>query len=205
MKRAVRNLTGLVLALLAAGVFCLDVAAQDRTRVRITGMKFRNVRTPKFDDTSNPEASAKSEWLQCYLEYETEGGRDGWTNEITLEWAVLVWPGDKKPLLLTTSVTYVDIEDGKHRAVVYVRPNFIRRHTGAKSPNSNDFSAYVEVLVDGQRVARQEESRQRRPRNWWQAKEPDVRRAEGELLPRTETPFAHMDYDFYEHIKPKRP
>jgi hypothetical protein len=52
---------------------------------------------------------------------------------------------------------------------------------------------------------RQAETRLRIPNDWFLRKEPDVEVAEGELLPRTKTPFAAMDYDFYEHIKETSP
>lgn len=195
-------------ALLAVGLLlAIAVSAQDersKTRIRIGNMDFKTVRTPQFRDTSNTEASSEYEWLQVYLEYETEGGRKGWADEITIEWAVLVRPAGSKPMLLQNTVTYVDVPEGKHHAVMYVRPGFIRRHCETKTPNKAQFAAYVEMAVDGQRVARQDYARSSQPKNWWRAKEPDVRLVEGELLAPEDTPFAHMDYDFYEHPKPKR-
>lgn len=182
------------------------LAAQDdrsRTRVRIVKMDFNTVRTPLFRDSSHPEATSEYEWLQVYVEYETQGGRKGWTDEVTIEWSLLVRPPSGKPMLLQEAATYVDVAEGKHHAVMYVRPGFIRRYCDTKTPNKSHFAAYVEIGADGQRQAREEYSRANQPKNWWRAKEPDVRLVEGELMPPEDTPFAHMDYDFYEHPKRK--
>lgn len=191
--------------LLAVGLLlAVALSAQEnRTRIRITKMDFRTVRTPLFRDTTNPDATSDYEWLQVYLEYETEGGRKGWADEVSIEWALLVRPPNAKPMLMQATTTYVDVEEGKHRAVMYVRPAFIRRHCESKTPNKSYFAAYVEMAADGQRLARQEYSRSNQPKNWWRAKEPDVRLMDGELLAPEDTPFACMDYDFYEHPKKK--
>lgn len=193
----------------ALALLCpLGLLAQDsrpRTRARITDMDFNTVRTPMFRETTNSKATPEYEWLQAYLEYETEGGRKGWTDEITIEWSLLVLTPSGKPILLQETATYVDVENGKHRAVMYLRPGFIRRYCETKRPSKSQFAFYVEVVADGQRVARQEYSKTSLPRNWWRAKEPDVRLFEAELLRPEDTPFAAMDYDFYEHAKRQRP
>jgi hypothetical protein len=173
-------------------------------RVRISAMDLKTVRTPQFRDTSNPAAASEYEWLQIYLEYETEGARKGWADDVTIEWAVLARPANGKPILLQETASYVDVPDGKHHAVMYVRPGFIHKYCETRSPNKSLFASYVEISVDGQRLARQEYSRANQPKNWWRAKEPDVRLIDGELMLPEDTPFAHMDYDFYEHPKRKR-
>lgn len=190
---------GLVLSLFAA-----DQDDRSRIRIKITNMEFRTIRSPKFAETTNPAASIEYEWLQVCVDYETEGARRGWADEVTLEWAVLVRPPNSKPLLLQESASYIDVADGKHHAVMFVRPAIIRRYCDSKSVNKSYFAAYVEIGAEGQRLARQEYSRSNQPKNWWRAKEPDVRLLQGELLPLEDTPFAAMDYDFYEHPKRKR-
>ena len=188
----------IALALLSA----LMAAGQDRVQVRILKMDLKTVRTPRFPENSNPEASSLYEWLQVYVEYETSGARRGWADEVTIDWAVLVRPSNNsKPLLLRQTSAYIDVEDGKHRAVVYVRPGFVRRHCDTKTPNKSHFAAYAEISVDGKRLAREDYSRSNQPKNWWNAKEPDVRMVDNELLLPADTPFASMDYDYYEAPK----
>lgn len=194
--------------LLAAALFCaLVVTAQDdRGRVRIGNVKvdLKTVRTPIFQSTSNPQATSEYEWLQVYVEYETTGGRREWADEVSIEWSVLVRPNNTaKPILLHQTAAYVDVADGKHHAVMYVRPGFIRRYCDTKSPNKSHFAAYVELSSEGKNLAREEYSRTAQPKGWWTAKEPAVRLVEGELLAPEDTPFAALDYDFYEHPKRK--
>lgn len=182
-------------------------AQDDRGRLRISNLKvdLKTVRTPIYQSTSNPQATSEYEWLQVYVEFETDGPRRGWTDDLTIDWWLLVRPNSNtKPILLHESVTYVDLADGKHHAVMYLRPAFVRRHCDTKSPNKSHFAAYVELSCDGKGLARDEFSRSAQPKNWWRAKEPDVRIIEGELLAPDDTPFAPLDYDFYEHPKRKR-
>jgi hypothetical protein len=181
------------------------VCAQD-ARVRVGNVKvdLKTVRTPIFQSTSNPQATSEYEWLQVYVEYETAGARREWADEITINWSVLVRPNNTaKPILLQQTATYVDVPDGKHRAVMYVRPGFIRRHCDTKTPNKSHFAAYVEISSEGKNLAREEYSRAAQPKGWWTAKEPAVRLVAGELLAPDDTPFAALDYDFYEHPKRK--
>jgi hypothetical protein len=203
-----QNVRQLTRALVAVGlIFALAASAQD-SRVRVGDVKvdFKTVRTPIFQSTSNPQAQSENEWLQAYVEYQTEGARRGWADEITIQWYVLVRPNNNtKPMLLQEAVTYVDVADGKHRAVMYVRPGFIRRHCDTKStPNKAHFAAYVEISSGGKNLARGEFSRVAQPKGWWRFKEPEVSPVEGELLAPEDTPFAALDYDFYEHPKGKR-
>lgn len=207
MKRHIlRRFTqaGVALALLAA----LAATAEDKDiRVRVSNVKvdLKTVRTPIFQSTSNPQAQSEYEWLQVYVEYETAGGRRGWADEITIQWSLLVRPPNiAKPILLQESATYVDVADGKHHAVMYVRPGFMLRYCDTKSPNKSHYAAYAEISSEGKNLAREEYSRSAQPKNWWNAKEPAVRLIEGELLAPDDTPFAALDYDFYEHPKRKR-
>lgn len=193
-------------ALVALGLLlALAVRAQDnRVRVTIGKVDLRTVRTPIFQSSSNPQATSEYEWLQVYVEYETAGARRGWADEVTIQWFLLVRPPNiSKPILLKETATYVDVADGKHHAVMYVRPGFIRRHCDTKSPNKSHFAAYVEISSEGKNLAK-EDSRSSQPKNWWSAKEPAVRLVEGELMSPDDTPFAALDYDFYEHPKRKR-
>lgn len=202
MRRYSTTLSGMALVSLVVMSIALSAQAQD-VRCRITDLDLRTVRTPQFQDSRFGSSGSRYEWLEAIVEYETDARRGEWTDEITIEWSLLVRPGDRRPLLLKRRVTYVDIEEGDHHAAIYLRPGFVRRYTEQKTPNESDFAVYVEISAGGDRLARAEESKQRQPDNWWRAGEPNVKIVEGELLPRTETPFAHIDYDYFEHIKPE--
>jgi len=187
--------------LLLAGLFLSGstaLAQRSRERVQIRNIKFYNRKTPKYQDYSDPRAVSKKEWLQIMAEYESEGGRDGWIDEITLEWHVLVQ--GTRTFLMHKTITYLDVADGRHHAVVYLRPQFIKRYGRNRRISKNDLQVFLVVRVNG--VASDYAFHpDRRPKiKWWELKPPRVR-IRDELLSRLDTPFAPLDYDFYEFIR----
>jgi hypothetical protein len=194
----------LVVCLLLAG----GLQAQQRTTVKFDKFDFNNPRTPEYKDRSHPQAKVTGQWFQIYTQYTAQGGggRDGWLDELELRWSVLIRTNEGLYILLQTKAAYVDIEsDGTRRnAVVYVRPAFLRRHCGKdRGVGRGNVWVHVEAVVDGQVVGSEEYAPTSPPAaNWWQAKESrQVKLMDGALLTREQTPFAPLDYDFYEHLK----
>lgn len=183
-------------ALLPAGAWAAQASGN---RAELKDIKFNVLRTPKYDVTTDPRAKSENDWLQVQLEYETSGGRDGWIDEVTLEWAVQVSrPG--KNILLRKTVSYVDVADGAHFADMYIRPGFGRRYGENRKLSKGDLRVHVQVRVNGVKMESFRFPREKSD-NWWEAEAPAVL-VKDELLPRSETPFAPLDYDFYEHTKP---
>jgi hypothetical protein len=58
------------------------------------------------------------------------------------------------------------------------------------------------VRINGVKAETFRFPRERGSSEWWTEEPPKVSLREGELLSRGETPFAPLDYDFYEHAKP---
>ena len=197
--------------LLFLGVVCAAasvIAQADRGKARIRSLDTNYVRSPKYQDSGNAEpraAQRTTEWLQVRLEYETSGGRDGWIDEITIDWYVVIVPGSGKPILCRRSIAYVDIPDGSHHAVAYMRPGFMQRYAGGKRVDRNSLSAYVEIKIKGGGTVSTEFGKAKTPKNWWTYDEPTVTVKTTELLTRLETPFAPMNWEFYEHIKVEPP
>lgn len=206
MQSELCTLRAATLALAILTVVCLPLPAQEqerRVRVRIQEVEFKNMLSPLYQAQSDPRARRDDEWLQIMLKYESDA-RGGWADEIELEWNVVVTPktGSKRPVLVKKVVTYVDVEDGEHHAVVYLRPTFIQRYYGAKRVSRGDIWIHVEAKADGAVADKHDYSRATNaPKNWWQATEPRVMIVDNALLSRDETPFAPLDYDFYEHIR----
>jgi len=175
----------------------------DRGRVRITELRLDYKQTPYYDTQTDPRAKRMHDWLQILAEYEAEGGRDGWVDDVSLTWYVAVLPkAGGRPILMQRTVTYVDVERGSHRADIYLRPGFIRRYYGERRIDRDAIAVYVEAKVNGVRSSRIEESKGKFPRNWWETEDPrSIIKKDEELLIRNETPFAPLDYDFYEHIR----
>lgn len=191
-------------ALIACLLLAGGIMGQTRTAVRFDRFELNNPRSPDFRERSHSQAKAGSEWLQIYTQYAAEGGaRDGWLDELELRWSVLIRTSEGLYVLLKTRAVYVDVEaDGSRRnAVVYVRPSLIRRYCGRR-PSRIDAWVYVEAVVDGQVVGRQEHGRNPPAANWWMGGDQrQVKVLNGALLTRDQTPFAPLDHDFYESLK----
>ena len=196
---------------LLATLTCSMVHAQGRgdARIQFKEMDIRFQRSPDFKDDGYEKAQVADEleWLQIVVEYATETrGSEGWLDGLTLKWHVLMLGGKTERLYFTETVDYMDIiDDDEHFAIVYLRPRAIRRHfeeRGKVTPR--DIAVYVEALVNNVRVAdyTYNKTRQNLPDNWWRS--PKLNKVDNALLSRDKTPFAHMDYDFFEAIRPAR-
>jgi hypothetical protein len=134
------------------------------------------------------------------MEFTTKtASNEGWIDEIEIKWLVLaVITSSRTAKLMSLSTFYTDVEDGKHNACIYLKPKFFKRYMGSTRPVHNRLSFYVEIVAGGTTIARQEvKSSNRVPDNWFRT----PGGAANELLPKRLTPFAHFDYDYYEHEK----
>ncbi|MCF7855337.1 MAG: hypothetical protein K9N51_11115, partial [Candidatus Pacebacteria bacterium] len=197
-------------------VFVFSVAAFNsvaqeaaQPRVAITDFDVEERETPDYTGLSHPNAGrAKEDWVQLYVEYTCVGGEDGWIDDLTFEWYVLLHGGKVPRLVMTETVTYMDVESEKdeHHAVVYIRPQTIKRYfdeRGRLSPRN--IVLHLDVKVGNFKVAEYDFPKSRPqgiPAQWWL--NPRVNMIENALLSRDKTPFAPLDYDFYEYIKPPR-
>lgn len=180
----------------------LAMAQRSRVDVKITSLKFESERTPSFKDSSRGNQGARDMWCRIDLTFDTKGARNGWLDEVEVFWMVLAESDvSSKPLVMTQSVFYTDVQDGKHAACVYLKPKFFRRYIGSSRIDSRKLSVYAEIRIDGQRVAREEVKSNRVPDGWYNKAEAAGRILQSELLPKSRTPFAALDYDYYEHEK----
>ena len=194
----------LSLAAMVLGV-AFPSAAQEREdttpQVRIDDLELDQPLSPKYQDSTNSAAKRDQEWLEITLAYETRGGKKGWVDELTIEWAVAIIPRTGKPLLLKHTETYLDVQQGEHHATVYVRPNIVERYCGAKRAKKSQVAVYVQVKAGNSEPVKRHFTKTRVPEGWWNSKAPNVVTRDDELLSKAETPFAPLDYDFYEHLR----
>ncbi len=197
-------LTVLTLCLLQA-LYAQQPRERASARVRVRDVEIDHVLTPGFQAALDPRAKRENDWCRLTLTYESVA-RGEWIDELVLEWSVAILPktGGDKPVVMRKTVTYLDVEDGDHYAVVLMRPTFIQRRYGTKRISKSDIWIHLEVKVDGHVMDTHDYARQKAPRSWWTAKAPRVLEVEHALLARNETPFAPLDSDFYEYIKPER-
>ena len=146
------------------------------------------VKTPVFRTAVQGMASAKQpDWWRGVVEFETA---PDWIDELEFTYYAYIEDQSNKgaPVMFRSSVTYVNVAKGKHLSDVFLHPNTVARMGLVKQ-------VAVVVKVNGAVVA--SESTATKP-NWWDGFPP----VDGVLLNRAQTPFAAIDYDLYEAIKP---
>ena len=181
------------------------VSATPVFRLRKFEINSRNSPKTNDDSISNPEKVQK--WLQAYCEYEVTA-KEGWLDNITFRWSMLLLGSETPRLVFTKSITYDKIQaDGREtqRSVVYLSPRDIRRYYDKTNKAISDSKVviYVEILSDGIKVGEfQYPGRPIHgvPPRWWES--PQVNRYPGILLSRTESPWFNIDYDSW---VPERP
>ncbi len=190
----------------------LPGAAQEGSRteaVRVIKLDTKRLRSPEFSGVttdSRARSSTANEWIRLTIEFETRNGKnvsvDGRTtyqDEISVEWNILVPRRGDKDVLMHRTVTYLDVADrtGSHYIDMYLRPSFLNRYI-SKNVNPNDVKVFVQFKINGRTVDKFQSDSDRI--RWWEKEPPQVTLME-EVFTRAETPFAPVDYDFYENAK----
>ena len=157
-------------------------------RIKVSGSLVRSPEVQAKSYTSvNPK---KVEWFQVDCIYET---KPEWTDEMSLTFYVLMRTADQREpfILLKGEETYVHIMKGVHRAQAYVHPALLRRFGKAEG-------CAVELRYQGRPVGADATDPQYR--KWIEQLSPK----DGHVLLPKETPFAHLDYDAFEMVKPRQ-
>lgn len=188
LKRTI--VAGLLAGLVAGASFAQG--AGDQVGVQIRKLEIKKIETPQYQVSANLSKGKSKLWNVISAEYDTELP---WTDELTFTFYVQVEntknPKAPKESLFKAKVTYVNIEKGKnHKSDVYLHPSTLARFGEIKQ---------VAVLVDvnGKMVAG--DGLPKNPtKRWWEAMSP----TEGVLLNRNQSPFAMLNFDDYEMVKP---
>ena len=147
------------------------------------------VLTPEYQVKRNPQNARVKNWYQVVADYET---KPEWLDEVEFTYFVLVEnpkaTRGPKQNLFKGSVTYINVNEGKHRSDMFLHPNTVARFGEVKA-------VAVVVSVQGRIVAM--ESKPRSNQRWWEQLAP----VEGLLLSRDKTPFAPLYFDDYEPVK----
>ncbi|MBQ6472611.1 MAG: hypothetical protein IJJ33_11545 [Victivallales bacterium] len=173
--------------------------AQKRSVVKIDDFKIHDVKTPDYGGAADKGGKgSKSKWCRVEVKFATS---EDWLDEVELRWLVLVSADNsKRPLGLFRNVTYEYVKQGNHYASVYIRPRFFERYMKSGKCDASKISVYVEAYVKGQRVASQDKRANGIP-SGWQKLTDQMRKMENALLPKSLTPFAPVDCDYYEDEK----
>ena len=198
MKRSVRSKLGFGVVLfaaiwLAAGTALAQTASaaaaggSDVLRIRkmapVPGTK-----TPVFRTATASQASAKQpDWWRWMVEFETA---PDWVDELEFTYYVYMKDQSNKgaEVMFRGTVTYVNVAKGRHYSDMFLHPNTIARLGLVKQ---------IAVVVKARGAVVATESTATKA-NWWDGFSP----VDGVLINRAQTPFAFIDYDLYEAIKP---
>ena len=156
--------------------------------IKIRKMTPVKEKTPVFRTAVASQASAKQpDWWHVVVEFETA---PDWIDELEFTYYAYIEDQSNKgaPVMYRGTVSYVNVARGRHLSDMFLHPNTIARMGLVKQ---------IAVVVKAKGAVVATESTAQRP-NWWDGFPP----VDGVLLNRSQTPFAFVDYDLYEAIKP---
>lgn len=147
---------------------------------------------------SNLRAATRNRdnWLYLDIRYET---LPDWTDDLKLTYYVLLQTGNPREptVLLKGEETFVNIEKGLHQDIALVHPGVLKRYGGQNRIQG----IAVEFTYQGRVVAAEAEPA---GFNFRQAAAA-LAAKEGHVLPKNRTPFALVDADGFEMVKPEAP
>jgi len=175
------------LAALVLLVLPSTVRAQAGDDVRIRRLIDEKWKTPEYQVKRAPQERSR-EWLKLYVLYET---RPEFIDELEFTYYVLMRTKDSREpyVLLKGSITYVNIERGRHQSTMYIHPSVLARY-------GNYDGMAVEVKMQGRPVAVDATSNQYR--KWLEQLSP----RDNYVLRAMDTPFAFIGSDNDEMVKP---
>ncbi len=179
------------LALLVAVPFEMTAQQAPPDVLRIRRLESTMVRSPIYTVTPSTRATRTLQWLEVRAQYET---RPEWIDEMTFTYYILLrnrrpQPGENPLSLFRGDVTYVNVASGRHESTVYLHPTTVQRFGEPER---------VALVVSSQGRPIGMESNPSSQERWWEQLPPRT----GVVLNRTQSPFALVDIDNYEAIKP---
>lgn len=173
--------------ILLFSLFALATTGFSRDEYIITKIS-QNMLQPPVASGNRGRAGANDQWLAIEADFKSNVDQ---TDELTFKYLIAV-----SGKCVTGESTYVSIEKGRDlHSAMYLSPRALRRLAYGKrfSPNLIE-NITVQILSKGQVVA---ERSLREVGPWWAKLEP----VKGEVLKKSETPFAWVDWDYYEELK----
>ncbi len=191
MKSYLGIRSGVLIALALGFLSVPDVMAQRASPLEVRKLDGDKIQTPEYSVRGPNTQSRNKDWFRVYAEYDTE---PEWLDEATFTFYVVLKSSgnsDAPPYtLLKGEVTYVNIEEGRrHEADMFIHPSTLARYGDVER---------VAVLVNvGGRVVAMESKPSSKAR-WWEQLSPQTTL----MLNRLQTPFAMLNFDNFEMIKP---
>lgn len=207
----------LLLALFVPISIVNSLRAQEKlnTEVQITKIESTFIEAPKFVGTgySKKTTGRPKSWLEVEVTFERNPGPKSpkFADELTFDYYILLKNEhvnkDRKPTLLKGTITHIHIPEGKDLHVVaYVSPRTLARFFDGKVP-ANAAQALTDVGVTisdgtGMVAIATAKGTVRGGKGWWD-NSALYSPISGFVFNKTETPFAPLEWDFYEVVKPR--
>jgi hypothetical protein len=186
-----------------------SLSAQTRSEVAIDTIATKMVPTPAV---SYPGASMKQSRPKSWLEIEVTFATaipspsltEKYSDDLSINYYVLLANKNSQfpqGTLLTgqTLLSTVPLKDKDLKSVIYISPRSLERFFDGKIPSS-DSGAIIDIGVtiskQGQVVAQKSD---KGSGVWWTL--PQYQQTPGYLLNKSETPFASLNWDYYEAVK----
>jgi hypothetical protein len=192
----------LILGVLLMACASMPLFAQGKIDGKINKIDVRDQKTPLFSEGQQGSKGSNGRWCRIDVEFETKGR--SWLKEAEVRWIVMVNTDSlSKPASMSLNVTYVDVKEGKCNVCAYIPPKFFDRYMRGGRVDSSRINVYVELYASGQRIARNEYRGSRKTADNWYKMTDSTQSFPNSLLPKSKTPFAFLDYDYYEYEKPQ--
>jgi hypothetical protein len=173
-------------------------AVDPSTLINVRGVRFDSVKTPDFQfnlSGVSTRRDGRSDWLQVSTEFDSTAP---WLDELTITFYVVLtadarnFPeGAQLVNMFTGSVSYMNVKRGRHRSAMFLDHNTFERFGRP--------SAVAAVYTVGGRPAGGDVQPQNTAATrWWTTQTPHTI----PLMKRNETPFALVEIEQFNTIKP---
>ncbi|MFA6814882.1 MAG: Amuc_1102 family pilus-like protein [Lentisphaeria bacterium] len=183
------------------GFLLPDAAVFGGPKIDKAKIKLDVERTPQFQDSRYGSSGSGDSWLAVRVEFELSGDKDEWVDEAEMSYKLLIPRKNGRLVMLEQTIKVIDLKCGKKlNSVVYVRPSFIEKVCGSTRPDLGKTSVYVDFRASGQLLHADPITidGSGMPRGWFKLKElSKVKKYLNDISPRSKTPFAVLDYDYY--------
>ena len=170
-------------------------------------LKLETMRAPEFKDSKQGIAGC-AHWGVVSLDFELDNNKDEWVDELEVYCLILAQQKGGTAVALEQSFRYMDVCGGdKNHVLLFITPTFFRRYLdNSKRPDTSKLSAYVELRVGGSPIHKSPifNTAAGLPKDWYQ-QAGRIKRIANALLPKSRTPFASVDFDYYLYELPAEP
>jgi hypothetical protein len=170
-------------------------------------LKLETMRAPEFKDSKQGIAGC-AHWGVVSLDFELDNDKDEWVDELEVYCLILAQQKGGTAVALEQSFRYMDVCGGdKNHVLLFITPTFFRRYLdNSKRPDTSKLSAYVELRVGGSPIHKSPifNTAAGLPKDWYQ-QAGRIKRIANALLPKSRTPFASVDFDYYLYELPAEP